>query len=144
MQATVRQVKRLEAVSRSPVLTSLTEAIVGCPTIRAFGSGPRLVQRHEQLVNVSLSNIHANNCLNRWLGVRLESLGALATLMAAIVAVEQRGGASNAGLVLSYAMTLTILMSMTLRLGSMIENNVGRKLLLNVGVQPSHLIFHTY
>jgi hypothetical protein len=42
--------------------------------------------------------------MNRWLSVRLESLGALATLMAAIVAVEQRGGASTAGLVLSFAM----------------------------------------
>ena len=47
---------------------------------------------------------HTSNCLNRWLGVRLESLGAAATLMASLVAVEQRGGASNAGLVLSYAM----------------------------------------
>ena len=72
----------------------------------------------------SLSNIHAGNCLNRWLGVRLETLGALATLAAAFVAVEQRGGASNAGLVLSYAMTLTVLMSITLRISSLVENNV--------------------
>ena len=62
----------------------------------------------------------------RWLGVRLESLGAAATLMASLVAVEQRGGASNAGLVLSYAMQLTILMSISLRQSSVVENNVGR------------------
>ena len=116
--------KRLEAVSRSPVLSSLTEAISGCATIRAFGSGPRLVQRHEQLVNASLSNVHAGNCLVRWLGVRLETLGALATLLSAVVAVEQRRGASDAGLVLSYAMQLTILMSITMRQSSILENNV--------------------
>ena len=107
------------------MLSSLTEAISGSATIRAFRSGPRLVQRHEHLVNASLSNIHTGNCLSRWLGVRLETLGALATLAAAIVAVEQRDGASNAGLVLSYAMTLTVLMSITLRVSSIVENNVS-------------------
>lgn len=41
---------------------------------------------------------------HRWLGVRLEGLGAFATFCAAVVAVENRAGASSAGLVLSYAM----------------------------------------
>lgn len=48
--------------------------------------------------------MHCLQSMNRWLSVRLESLGACATLMAAIVAVEQRGGANTAGLVLSFAM----------------------------------------
>jgi hypothetical protein len=56
--------------------------------------------------------------------VRLESLGALATLCAAVVAVEQRSGASDAGLLLTYAMQLSMLMSISLRVGSMVENNV--------------------
>jgi ATP-binding cassette subfamily C (CFTR/MRP) protein 1 len=62
--------------------------------------------------------------LNRWLGVRLETLGTLCTLVAAVVAVESRGSASDAGLVLSYAMTVTILMSILLRSMSTVENNV--------------------
>lgn len=40
----------------------------------------------------------------RWLSVRLEVLGSSAALLAAVVAVEQRGAAARAGLVLSYAM----------------------------------------
>ncbi|GAX80188.1 hypothetical protein CEUSTIGMA_g7626.t1 [Chlamydomonas eustigma] len=124
-QATVRQVKRLEAVSRSPVLSSLTESISGSATIRAFCGGPRLIRRHSQLVDISMSNTHTSNSLSRWLGVRLESLGALATLCAAVVAVEQRGGASDAGLLLTYAMQLSILMSITLRVGSVVENNLN-------------------
>ena len=79
----------------------------------------------QRLVDDSMANLHTSNCLNRWLGVRLESLGAAATLMASLVAVEQRGGASNAGLVLSYAMQLTINMSITLRQSSTVENNVS-------------------
>ncbi|KAG1680183.1 hypothetical protein FOA52_000296 [Chlamydomonas sp. UWO 241] len=124
-QSTLRQVKRLEAVSRSPVFTSLSEAISGGPTIRAFGSGPRLVDRHRVLINEQIKNTHACNSLNRWLGVRLEGLGAFATFCAAVVAVENRAGASSAGLVLSYAMQLTILMAMTLRMSSVAENNLN-------------------
>ena len=75
-------------------------------------------------VSASDSSLQNFTSPPRWLGVRLESLGAIATLMASLVAVEQRGGASNAGLVLSYAMQLTILMSITLRQSSVVENNV--------------------
>ena len=49
----------------------------------------------------------------RWLSVRLESLGALAAFAAAALAVEQRGEASTFGLVLSYALQITQLSSMT-------------------------------
>ena len=49
----------------------------------------------------------------RWLSVRLESLGAVAALAAAVLTVEQRGAASTFGLVLSYALSITMLTSMT-------------------------------
>jgi hypothetical protein len=51
----------------------------------------------------------------RWLSVRLETLGALAALAAAVLTVEQRGAASTFGLVLSYALSITMLTSMTVR-----------------------------
>jgi hypothetical protein len=47
--------------------------------------------------------------------VRLESLGAMAALAAAVLTVEQRGAASTFGLVLSYALSITMLTSMTVR-----------------------------
>lgn len=45
----------------------------------------------------------------------MESLGALAALAAAVLTVEQRGAASVFGLVLSYALQITQLTSMTVR-----------------------------
>ena len=45
--------------------------------------------------------------------MRLETLGAMAAFAAAVLAVEQRGNASTFGLVLSYALQLTMLTSMT-------------------------------
>ena len=47
------------------MLSSLTETITGCPTIRAFGCGQLRVQRFQQLVDDSMANMHASNCLNR-------------------------------------------------------------------------------
>ena len=45
----------------------------------------------------------------------MESLGALAALAAAVLTVEQRGAAAIFGLVLSYALQITQLTSMTVR-----------------------------
>lgn len=36
VQASVREVKRLDSISRSPVYSSIGEAINGLPTIRAY------------------------------------------------------------------------------------------------------------
>ena len=47
--------------------------------------------------------------------MRLETLGALAAFAAAVLTVEQRGAASTFGLVLSSALTITQLTSITVR-----------------------------
>ena len=44
-------------ISRSPMLTSLTETITGCPTIRAFGCGPLRVLQFQRLVDDSMANL---------------------------------------------------------------------------------------
>ena len=50
--------------------------------------------------------------------MRLETLGAMAALAAALLTVEQRGNASTFGLVLSYALSITMLTSMTVSSGA--------------------------
>ncbi len=60
----------------------------------------------------TLANVVCHTLL-RWLSVRLETLGALAAFAAAVLTVEQRGAASTFGLVLSYALTITQLTSIT-------------------------------
>ncbi|KAF6252401.1 P-loop containing nucleoside triphosphate hydrolase protein [Scenedesmus sp. NREL 46B-D3] len=57
-----------------------------------------------------------------WLSVRLEGMGALCTLLAALVTVEQQSGrAATMGLLLTYALQITAATSMTLRVGSTAE-----------------------
>lgn len=90
---------------RSPVLSSVSEAINGAATIRAFGITDWLIGRNRALVNKNAVTSLLNQSLNRWLSVRLEGLGALCTLLAALVTVEQQSGrAATMGLLLTYAL----------------------------------------
>ena len=50
-----------------------------------------------------------NAALNRWLSVRLEILGGVCTLLAALVTVEQQGrNAAAMGLLLTYALQVEL------------------------------------
>ena len=66
-------------------------------------------------INEIYTRLNMCGAVSRWLSVRLETLGALAALAAAVLTVEQRGAASTFGLVLSYALSITMLTSMTVR-----------------------------
>ena len=47
----IRELKRLEGVSRSPIFSSFAEALDGLGTVRAFRAGPRLLRAHEARVD---------------------------------------------------------------------------------------------
>ncbi|KAI8474713.1 MAG: hypothetical protein J3K34DRAFT_518016 [Monoraphidium minutum] len=132
-QSSMMQIKRLDAMSRSPVLSSVSESLAGVATIRAFGAEGPLMARHAALVDANAAMSLANQGLNRragallWLGVRLESLGALSTFLAAAVSVEQLGSgtasAAAMGLLISYALQITVTTSLTLRMGAFAEQS---------------------
>jgi hypothetical protein len=45
------QVKRMEAVSRSPIYTHFSETVTGCSTIRAFDRTESFISENERKVN---------------------------------------------------------------------------------------------
>ena len=69
-QASVREVKRLDSISRSPVYSSLGEALAGLPTIRAYRAEDRLAKRNAALVDASVVMSLVNMSMNRRAGVR--------------------------------------------------------------------------
>eukprot|EP00803_Ostreobium_quekettii_P010076 evm.model.scf_1807.1 EVM.evm.TU.scf_1807.1 scf_1807:280-13061(-) len=121
-QTTVREIKRLDSINRSPVYGSISEALNGLATIRAFGAEKRLVARHGEFIDSMIVMSLANQSMNRWLSIRLESLGALAAFAAAVLTVEQKGSSGVAGLTLTYAFSITMLTTMSVRLASLAEN----------------------
>jgi ABC-type multidrug transport system fused ATPase/permease subunit len=69
-QCSVRECKRLESVSYSPLYTSLTDAITGLSSIRAYRQQQRLIASNSSLVDCTSRFALAQQSFNRWLSVR--------------------------------------------------------------------------
>eukprot|EP00897_Mesotaenium_endlicherianum_P008662 jgi/Mesen1/7824/ME000417S07136 len=136
-QTTMREAKRLDSVARSPVYAQFSEALNGLATIRAYRAHVRMTGVNGRAVDRSVRYTLLTMSANRWLAIRLESLGALMIFAVAIFAVlssarsaaaADMGGAQAStapllGLILSYALSITSLLTMTLRLASVAENS---------------------
>ncbi|MCO5564932.1 hypothetical protein L7F22_018602 [Adiantum nelumboides] len=128
-QSTAREVKRLDSISRSPVYAQFAEALNGLVTIRAYKAHDRMAKANGNTMDNSLRFTLVNVSSNRWLGIRLECLGGLMIWIIATFAVlaNQRANqvtfAAQMGLLLSYALNITNLMTKTLRQASVGENS---------------------
>jgi hypothetical protein len=87
----------------------------GLATIKSFGKEAMHRERMLRFIDGSSVMQLCIQSMNRWLSVRLETIGATVSFAAAALAIEHRGAASWAGLTLSYALQLTSLTTMTVR-----------------------------
>lgn len=87
---TVRELKRLDATSRSPVFSAFSEALDGTTTIRAFRAEARFTNEVTNRLRSNLRAYFLGTTANRWLAVRLETLGTLITGASAFLAVTSR------------------------------------------------------
>ncbi|KAL2922917.1 ABC transporter C family member 2 [Bienertia sinuspersici] len=129
-KSTAREVKQLDSVSRSPVYAQFGDVLNGLVTITAY-------QAYDQMYNTNGKSMDNNirfNLVsmsgNRWLAIRLETIGGLmlwlTTTFAVVqneIAENQEAFASIMGLLLSYALNITGLLTGVLRLASLAENN---------------------
>src|SRR3954468_18170297 len=96
-----RELKRLDSVSRSPIYAHFQESLGGVSTIRAYRQQDRFEHENEWRVDANLRAYFPSISANRWLGVRLEFIGAVVILAAAgfsVVSVTN-GSGLKAGLV---------------------------------------------
>ena len=83
--------KRLDSISKSPVFHHLSETFNGLPTIRAFAVQGRFRERNNALVDDNTRAFYTSNSINRWLGLRLDWMGATLVGSAAAAAVGTAG-----------------------------------------------------
>ncbi len=106
-----RDLKRMEAISRSPIFSSLSETLSGLDTIRAYGDVPRFLSSHvKKMDRNSAFYFHIWMCTS-WMTMRLELTTACVLLTVSLLAVFLRESTSPVvlGLALSYGLQLTAL-----------------------------------
>ncbi|CAL6091952.1 Xenobiotic-transporting_ATPase / Multidrug resistance-associated protein [Hexamita inflata] len=109
------QIKRLEAVTRSPVFNICQETIDCLVSIRAFGAQKDQTRMYREAVNINSSLYYQQYGIQRWLFFRLGILTSLfaffVTLAATIVAPLMDSVAQYTGVVISYAFSISNLLN---------------------------------
>ncbi|KAJ8762659.1 hypothetical protein K2173_010680 [Erythroxylum novogranatense] len=129
-QSTSREVKRLDSITRSPVYAQFGEALNGLSSIRAYKAYDRMANMNGKSMDNNIRFTLVNVSSNRWLTIRLETLGGIMIWLTASFAVLQNGRtekqaafASMMGLLLTYTLNITNLLSNVLRQASRAENS---------------------
>ncbi|KAG6861355.1 hypothetical protein C0995_001088 [Termitomyces sp. Mi166 len=137
-----------DAVLRSSLYSHFSESLSGLATIRAYGESERFRLDNEARVDVEnryqllprfyhpaivltvLASAHTAYVLilcQRWLGIRLDFLGALLTFVVSMLAIGTRFTISPAqtGLVLSYILSVQQAFGWLVRQSAEVENNMN-------------------
>ncbi|XP_062549081.1 multidrug resistance-associated protein 1-like isoform X2 [Armigeres subalbatus] len=124
--ATSRQLKRLESVTRSPIYSHFGESISGQSTIRAYNEQARFTHDSEAKVDFNQKVSYPTIIANRWLALRLEILGSLVIVFAALFAVlaKESIGPATVGLSISYALQIANTLSLMVRMTAEVETNI--------------------
>lgn len=128
--ATSRELKRIDAVSKSPVFTWFQESLGGLSSIRAYGQAARFTDAFEARVDRNQMCYFPAMTVNRWLAVRIELIGALVVVFSSSVSVllaTTAGGRMSAGLLglmLSQVLSTTQTLNWAVRSASDVEQNI--------------------
>ncbi|XP_019738045.1 multidrug resistance-associated protein 4-like isoform X2 [Hippocampus comes] len=119
---TSRDIKRLEATTRSPVFSHLSSSLQGLSTIRAF----KVQQRFQEMFD-SYQDLHSEAWFlflttSRWLAVRLDGICSIFITFTAFGCLYFDMDPGAVGLALSYAVTLTGMFQWGVRQSAEIEN----------------------
>ncbi|XP_054091098.1 probable multidrug resistance-associated protein lethal(2)03659 isoform X2 [Zeugodacus cucurbitae] len=122
---TSRDVKRLEAVTRSPIYSHLSASLNGLPTIRAYNAEQMLINEFDNYQDLHSSGYYMLLITNRAFGYWLDCFCALyltVTTLSFLVFSPDNGG--DVGLAVTQAMGLTGMVQWGMRQSADLENNM--------------------
>eukprot|EP00741_Cyanophora_paradoxa_P022691 tig00021494_g21913.t1 len=128
------ELQRMESVSKSPVYNNFSETLSGVSTIRAYAAQERFTRLNDERTDGNNRAYYMIQVASRWLSMRLDVLSALAILVVGLLAVNAREAGINpgsAGLVLSYSLSITQVLTVVVRFSAELEakmNGVERQL----------------
>lgn len=121
----VRELKRIDNVTRSPLFSHVTSTVQGLSTIHAYKKTDDFITRFEKLMDDNTSPYLCYYSSMRWLAVRLDAMTVSITFLMALLVVvttlydvgigEGQTSAAAAGLALSYSVQMTGLFQVCVR-----------------------------
>lgn len=125
-QRTSREIKRLDGITRSPILNMFSESIVGLPMVRAFDMQKRYCSLMATLVDNNTRFFFIFGAAGRWLAMRLDWVSSvlIVTVSAAVLATKDSVNIALAGLAMVYAVQLTTFLQRMVWLANATENTM--------------------
>ncbi|CAH1408338.1 unnamed protein product [Nezara viridula] len=119
----LRELKRLDNMSRSPVFSNVSTAIQGLDSIHAFGKEQGFIQRFSSSFDFNSVCYYMSNVANRWIAIRVDTVAVFILFCVTMCAIWMKGTipSSLAGLAIAYAADLSGMLQYTLVLIADIE-----------------------
>lgn len=107
-RSSAREVKRLDNILRSNLYSHFGESLSGLVTIRAYSEIPRFKAENQKRMDYENMAYFVSIINQRWLGVRLDALGAIMVLVVAILATAGSNSITpgQVGIALSYVVSV--------------------------------------
>lgn len=124
-----RELKRLMSISISPIMSLLSETLAGHTVINAYKHLDRFDYLNFENVQFNIDCMFNFRSTNRWLSVRLESIGAFLVLTTALLSLATLGtshpiSSGMIGLLMTYALEVTSSLMWIVRMSVQIETNI--------------------
>lgn len=121
-----RQVQRLRSVTRSPILTHISESIAGVVSVRAFGVTKQFINALERCVDVNINCCYHSISLDCCRLTIANTLALVVSLGASLLTIAGRNSLSPGmiGLVLSYTLEVSNAASYTFRMFALLETSL--------------------
>jgi ATP-binding cassette subfamily C (CFTR/MRP) protein 1 len=126
-RASAREMKRFESVLRSSLFAKFSEGLSGTACIRAYGLQDRFIVDIRKAIDEMNSAYFLTFSNQRWLSLRLDTIGNMLVFTTGILVVTSRFNVSPSisGLVLSYILSIVQMMQFTVRQLAEVENGMN-------------------
>ncbi|ODV66026.1 hypothetical protein HYPBUDRAFT_142150 [Hyphopichia burtonii NRRL Y-1933] len=121
-----RELKRLQSISKSPVIASIQESLNGVETITAYNQVQRFSHRSMKNIDTYIGVSHLLQCCNRWLSVRLQFMSSLILFLTSLLSVLSLSSKNPikpalVGFIINYALSVSSLLNSLIRQWADIE-----------------------
>lgn len=124
-----RELKRLVSISNSPIMSLLSESLNGHSVLNAYNQLERFKFLNYENIQFSINCMFIFRSINRWLSIRLQTIGSLIVLATAFMSLNtlrtnKAMTSGMVGLLMSYALDVTDSLMWIIRMAVRIEINI--------------------